>query len=70
MKGFLARKLHFMRSSAKACPDTEQVKQLASRLPWGHVLRLQQPVKEPTGPARALLKIVASNPKAMEALHA
>ena len=24
---------------------------------------------QPTGPARALLKIVASNPKAIEALH-
>ena len=28
----------------------------------------QQPT-HPTGPARALLKIIASNPKAIEALH-
>jgi len=29
----------------------------------------EQQRSQPTGPARALLKIVASNPKAIEALH-
>ena len=29
----------------------------------------EQQCTQPTGPARALLKIVASNPKAIEALH-
>ena len=29
----------------------------------------EQQRTQPTGPARALLKIVASNPKAIEALH-
>src|SRR3990172_9702627 len=47
MKGFSARNLLFMRSFAEACPDAEKVKQLVSQLPWGHVIRLLQRVKEP-----------------------
>jgi hypothetical protein len=35
-----------MRSFAEACPDAEKVKQLVSQLPWGHVIRLLQRVKE------------------------
>jgi predicted nuclease of restriction endonuclease-like (RecB) superfamily len=46
MKGFSARNLLFMRSFAEACPDAEKVKQLVSQLPWGHVIRLLQRVKE------------------------
>jgi putative transcriptional regulator len=33
------------------------------------LLNWEQQCTQPTGPARALLKIVASNPKAIEALH-
>ncbi len=47
MKGFSARNLLFMRSFAEACPDAAKVKQLVSQLPWGHVIRLLQRVKEP-----------------------
>ena len=47
MKGFSARNLLFMRSFAEACPDAGKVKQLVSQLPWGHVIRLLQRVKEP-----------------------
>ena len=35
-----------MRSFAEACPDAEKAKQLVSQLPWGHVIRLLQRVKE------------------------
>src|SRR5689334_477914 len=37
MRGFSARNLRFMRGFAEACPDSENVKQLVSQLPWGHV---------------------------------
>lgn len=47
MKGFSARNLLFMRGFAEACPDGKKVKQLVSQLPWGHVIRLLQRVKEP-----------------------
>lgn len=47
MKGFSSRNLLFMRSFAEACPDAAVVKQLVSQLPWGHVIRLLQRVKEP-----------------------
>ncbi|MCE9637372.1 MAG: PDDEXK nuclease domain-containing protein [Planctomycetes bacterium] len=47
MKGFSSRNLLFMRSFAEACPDAEKVKQLVSQLPWGHVIRLLQRVKDP-----------------------
>ena len=47
MQGFSARNLLFMRSFAEACPDAEKVKQLVSQLPWGHVIRLLQRVKDP-----------------------
>ena len=47
MKGLSARNLLFMRSFAEACPDAGKVKQLVSQLPWGHVIRLLQRVKEP-----------------------
>ena len=47
MKGFSPRNLLFMRGFAEACPDREKVKQVVSQLPWGHVVRLVQRVKEP-----------------------
>jgi predicted nuclease of restriction endonuclease-like (RecB) superfamily len=47
MKGFSGRNLLFMRSFGEAYPDAEKVKQLVSRLPWGHVIRLLQRVKDP-----------------------
>lgn len=47
MKGLSPRNLLFMRSFAEACPDGEKVKQLVSQLPWGHIIRLLQRVKEP-----------------------
>lgn len=48
MKGFSPRNLLFMRSFAEACPEGEIVKQVVSQLPWGHVVRLLQRVKEPS----------------------
>ena len=46
MQGFSSRNLLFMRSFAEACPDAGKVKQLVSQLPWGHVIRLLQRVKD------------------------
>jgi predicted nuclease of restriction endonuclease-like (RecB) superfamily len=47
MQGFSRRNLLFMRSFAEAYPHAEKVKQLVSQLPWGHIIRLLQRVKEP-----------------------
>jgi len=47
LRGFSSRNLLFMRSFAEACSDGKKVKQLVSQLPWGHVIRLLQRVKEP-----------------------
>lgn len=47
MGGLSPRNLLFMRSFAAAYPDAAIVKQLVSLLPWGHVIRLLQRVKEP-----------------------
>lgn len=48
MQGFSPRNLLFMRSFAEAFSDAERVKQLVSQLPWGHIIRLLQRVKETT----------------------
>ncbi|MHC1578455.1 MAG: DUF1016 N-terminal domain-containing protein [Dehalococcoidia bacterium] len=48
MKGFSARNLLFMRSFAEAFPDETIVKQIVSQIPWGHIIRLPQMVKDPT----------------------
>ena len=48
MKGFSARNLLFMRSFAEAFPDETIVKQIVSQIPWGHIIRLLQMVKDPT----------------------
>jgi predicted nuclease of restriction endonuclease-like (RecB) superfamily len=47
MQGFSPRNLQFMRSFAEEIPDATIVKQLASQLPWWHVVRLMQRVKDP-----------------------
>ena len=47
MQGFSTRNLQFMRSFAKEFPDAAIVKQLVSLLPWGHVIRVTQRVKDP-----------------------
>ncbi len=47
MQGFSTRNLQFMRSFAEEFPDAAIVKQLVSKLPWGHVIRVTQRVKEP-----------------------
>jgi len=46
-RGFSSRNLHLMRSFAEACPDREKVKQVVSQLPWGHLIRILQRVKDP-----------------------
>jgi predicted nuclease of restriction endonuclease-like (RecB) superfamily len=47
MQGLSPRNLQFMRSFAAEFPDEAIVKQLASQLPWWHVVRLMQRVKDP-----------------------
>ena len=47
MGGLSPRNLLFMRSFAAAYPDAQIVKQLVSQLPWGHVIRLLQRIKDP-----------------------
>ena len=47
MKGFSSRNLLFMRSLAEAFPDKTIVKQVVSQIPWGHLIRLIQMVKDP-----------------------
>jgi len=47
MQCFSTRNLQFMRSFAEEFPDAVIVKQLASQLPWWHVIRLMQRVKDP-----------------------
>ena len=46
MSGLSPRNLLFMRSFAAAYPDAQIVKQLVSQLPWGHVIRLLQRIKD------------------------
>lgn len=46
MKGFSSRNLIFMRGFAEAFPDKAIVKQLVSQIPWGHIIRIMQLVKD------------------------
>ena len=46
MQGLSPRNLLFMRAFAAAYSDSRLVKQLVSQLPWGHVVRLLQRIKE------------------------
>ena len=48
MGGLSPRNLLFMRSFAEAFPDQRIVKQLVSQIPWGHIVRLIQKVKDPS----------------------
>ncbi|HKL01634.1 MAG TPA: DUF1016 N-terminal domain-containing protein, partial [Desulfotignum sp.] len=47
MKGLSPRNLLFMRSFAAAYPEAEIVKQVVSKIPWGHNIRILQKVKHP-----------------------
>lgn len=47
MTGFSYRNLIFMRGFAEAYQERSIVKQLVSQLPWGHIIRLLQRVKNP-----------------------
>lgn len=47
MRGLSPRNLLFMRSFAAEYSDRGIVKQLVSQLPWGHIIRLLQRIKEP-----------------------
>lgn len=46
MKCFSRRNLLFMRSFADEFPDIQIVKQLVSQIPWGHIIRIIQSVKD------------------------
>ena len=46
MKGFSSRNLMFMRGFAEAFPDKSIVKQLVSQIPWGHIIRTLQLIKD------------------------
>jgi predicted nuclease of restriction endonuclease-like (RecB) superfamily len=46
MKGLSTRNLLFMRAFADAYRERQKVKQLVSQLPWGHVVRLIQRIKD------------------------
>jgi predicted nuclease of restriction endonuclease-like (RecB) superfamily len=46
MTGLSARNLKYMRALAEAHPDRAFVQQVVARLPWGHVVRLLDTVKE------------------------
>lgn len=47
MSGLTRRNLFSMRAFADAFPDGPIVKQAVSQLPWGHVIRLIQMIKDP-----------------------
>lgn len=47
LKGLSSRSLHYMRAFAAACPDADFVQQVAAQLPWGHLMRLLDVVKDP-----------------------
>ncbi len=47
MNGLSPRNLLFMRAFAEAYPDKEIVKQLVSQIPWGHIIRVLQLIKNP-----------------------
>jgi predicted nuclease of restriction endonuclease-like (RecB) superfamily len=48
MTGLSARNLKYMRALAEAHPDYVFVQQVVARLPWGHVVRLLENVKDVT----------------------
>jgi predicted nuclease of restriction endonuclease-like (RecB) superfamily len=48
MAGFSRRNLQCMRSLAEEFPDAQIVQQLVAQIPWGHILQIQQKVKDLT----------------------
>jgi predicted nuclease of restriction endonuclease-like (RecB) superfamily len=46
MTGLSARNLKYMRAFAAAYPDRAIVQQVVAQLPWGHVIRLSETIKE------------------------
>jgi predicted nuclease of restriction endonuclease-like (RecB) superfamily len=47
LQGFSARNLKYMRAFAEAYPDRTIVQQVLHNLPWGHLVRLLDRVKDP-----------------------
>src|SRR5215218_6951797 len=47
MTGLSPRNLKYMRAFADAFPDLEIVQQVAAQLPWGHIMKLIDAVKNP-----------------------
>jgi len=46
MKGFSRTNLLYMRAFAEAYPDQELVQQVVGQIPWGHILRILDTVKD------------------------
>ena len=80
MKRHMAgKRVRGVRTTELPAPDVRTIRE-AAKISQSHFARLigvnlrtlqnwEQHRTKPTGPAKALLKIVASNPKAIEALH-
>lgn len=47
MTGLSSRNVKYMRAFAEAFPDQEVVQQRVAQLPWGHVIKLMEAVREP-----------------------
>jgi predicted nuclease of restriction endonuclease-like (RecB) superfamily len=47
MKGLSARNVKYMRALAKAWPERSIVQQAVAQLPWGHIVRILDKVKDP-----------------------
>jgi predicted nuclease of restriction endonuclease-like (RecB) superfamily len=47
MKGLSPRNLEYMRAMAEAWPDSAVVEQSVARIPWGHIARILDKVREP-----------------------
>jgi len=73
------KRVRGVRTSELSAPDVRTIRE-AARISQSQFAKLigvnlrtlqnwEQQRTQPTGPAKALLKIVASNPKAIEALH-
>jgi putative transcriptional regulator len=80
MKRHIAgKRVHGVKTTEMTTPDVRTIRE-AARISQSQFAKLigvnlrtlqnwEQQRTQPTGPARALLRIVASNPKAIEALH-
>ena len=69
MKGFSPRNLMFMRGFAEVYPDRQKVKQLVSQIPWGHIVRLIQTVKDPAERDWYIQKTVEHGSRLSRRLH-